>query len=328
MKVTRFKCGSFTIGFSSNHVLLDGIAAGEFLANFASLARGLGMQTWPDPDRTTLRARSPPRVEFDHFEYTWLPGVPFTKQLDPTTTYTEADALAAATSRGRGLQDYAYKNFHVDGNMVKQLKRAAGGGFTTTFEALAAHLWQCRTAALNDSLDGNREDYSSFLFAVNFRQSMEPPLPSGFAGNAVLCACARAKSTDLLSQPLSFAVSKVQEARIRITNDYVRSAIDCLEINKGVPLSDTTLYVSAWWKIIKLQNLDFGWGMPICAGPILSEMVAYVLFVSDGTPDGLNVLLAMPTGILSKFGKLFLQPGPNNTFFPYINEASHDSILN
>lgn len=323
VQVTRFKCGGFTLGFSSNHALLDGIAAGEFLANYASLVRGEGMRTWPKPDRTMLKARCPPHVKFEHFEYVWLPGIPFSKQPEPMMAYTEIDALGAATSRGHALMDYEYKAFHVNGQLLAQLKEAGRShspiSTCTAFEALAAHLWQCRTVALEMA----PSEFSSFLFAVDLRQCMEPPLPAaGFAGNAVLSACARARASDLVTKPLWFAVQKVQEARALINNEYARSAIDCLEINKGVPLSSSGCYVSAWWKIIKLQSLDFGWGPPIHAGPIVSALVEFVLFISDGTPDGLMVLVAMPSQYLSKFGSLFLQMGPNNTFFPHSTSSS------
>ncbi|MCO5600198.1 hypothetical protein L7F22_054307 [Adiantum nelumboides] len=325
VQVTRFKCGGFTIGFSSNHVLVDGIAAGEFLANYASMVRGEGMRLLPKVDRTMLKARSPPIVEFEHHEYVWLPGEPFSQQLDPMLSYTEIDALAAATSQGHALVDYAYKAFHVDGKLLAKLKKEGMGCLPdgvidgrrtcTSFEALAAHLWQCRTKAMGmDHLE-----YSTFLFAVDLRHLINPPLPSGFAGNAVLSACARASVDELLSKPLSYVVQKVQEARARVTDRYVRSAIDCLEKNKGVPLTSSGYYVSAWTKVLQHQCLDFGWGPPIHVGPVVSALVDFVLFLSDGsTSDGLFVLVAMPPNHLSKFHSLFLHLGPNDTFFPHV----------
>ncbi|KAI5074345.1 hypothetical protein GOP47_0010306 [Adiantum capillus-veneris] len=326
VQVTRFNCGGFTIGFSSNHVLLDGIAAGEFLANYASMVRGEGMCLSPTVERTMFKARCPPLVEFEHHEYVWLAGEPFSEQLEPMLSYTEMDALAAATSQGHPLVDYAYKAFHVDGNLLGKLKKqgmeyVSNGNVDvanrpcTSFEALAAHLWQCRTAATRME----QSEYSTFLFAVDLRKLMNPQLPCGFAGNAVLSACARARVDELLSKPLSYAVQKVQDARARVTDHYVRSAIDCLEKNKGVPLTSSGYYVSAWTKVLQHQCLDFGWGPPIHVGPVVSALVDFVLFLSDGSsPDGLLVLVAMPPDHLSKFHSHFLHLGPNDSFFPHV----------
>ncbi|KAH7443400.1 hypothetical protein KP509_02G033000 [Ceratopteris richardii] len=323
VQVTRFKCGGFTIGFSSNHVLLDGVGAGEFLSSYASLVRGETISLWPKADRTMLKARCPPLVEFDHHEYVWLPGERFSEQADPLCSYTEMDALAAATSQGHALMDYAYKAFHVQRKVLAQLKKEGSGPAEsngqqracTAFEALAAHLWQCKTKA--SSMEASK--FSTFLFAVDIRRIMQPPLPFGFAGNAVLSACARAEVEELLNSPLSYAVKKVQEARAQVNDSYVRSAIDCLEMNKGLPLTSSGYYVSAWTKVLQHQNLDFGWGPPIHVTPVVSALVDFVLFVSDGSSsDGLFVLVAMPPAHLTKFQEVFLQVGPNGSFFPYV----------
>lgn len=302
VQVTRFKCGGFTLGFTSNHTLLDGIAAGDFLSNYASFARGDGLIVTPKPDRTALQARCPPEVKFEHVEYAWLPGTPYSKQEQPAA-YTEQEALEAATSKGKALEDHTYRMFKVSGKALGRLKELGRGRerSCTGFEALAAHLWRCKTAAM----EMESGEYSSLLFAVDIRKRMEPSLPEGFAGNAVLSACARARAGELVEKPLWFAVQKVQEARALITHEYVRSAIDCLESHKGVPLGSSGCYVSAWWKI-PFHTLDFGWGRPCHAGPVVSSMVEFVLFISDGSPDGLNVLLAFHTPLLLKFEPLFL----------------------
>eukprot|EP00249_Psilotum_nudum_P002765 c15897_g1_i1 orf=322-1659(-) len=281
--------------------LLDGIAAGEFLTNLASLARGEGLTLSPKADRSTLRARSPAKVTHEHIEYTWVARDPIRR------SFIEWDALLAATTLGRPSDTHAYKRFPVSSQMLARLKVRAqshlGGKSCSAFEALAAHFWQCRTAAL----DMDPFELASLLFAVDFRKLVRPPLQEGFAGNAVLSACARATAGELIEKPLGFAVEKVQEARARVTDDYVRSAIDCLEMHRGIPLGSAGVYVSAWWRI-PFHTLDFGWGKPMHALPVMSSRVEFVLFTADSSLHGIDVLLAFPCHQMPKFQKLFVGP--------------------
>ncbi|XP_058099709.1 acyltransferase GLAUCE-like [Magnolia sinica] len=102
---------------------------------------------------------------------------------------------------------------------------------------------------------------SSVLFAVDIRSKITPPLPHGFVGNAVVTACASAKVVDLNKESLEFCVEKVKEAIEMVTDEYVKSVVDWLEVYRGVPSTlDENFYVSAWWKL-PFHELDFGAGL-------------------------------------------------------------------
>ena len=59
----------------------------------------------------------------------------------------------------------------------------------------------------------------------------------------------------------------VKEAVDRVTDDYVKSAIDWLEVSKGIPATcNGNFYISAWRKL-PFGELDFGFGKPIHGGP-------------------------------------------------------------
>lgn len=60
----------------------------------------------------------------------------------------------------------------------------------------------------------------------------------------------------------------VKEAVDRVTDDYVKSAIDWLEVYKGIPATcNGNFYISAWRKL-PFGELDFGFGKPIhCRTP-------------------------------------------------------------
>ncbi|XP_078447019.1 acyltransferase GLAUCE-like [Wolffia australiana] len=274
VQVTRFSCGGFCVGFVTNHCVLDGKSAVEMFAAIAAACRG----EEPKPrgicnDRSCLKARDPPKIEFDHDEYA---------------------APAAPPALSAGLQ---YRVFPFSSAAIKQLKRCAAGagaGESSTFEVLVAHVWRARTRAV---FGRRREDKSAVVFAVDVRARMAPPLPAGFVGNAVAAAAASAAAREVMDRGLGFCVERVKAAIARVTDAYVRSAIDWLELNRGLPATGGGgFFVSAWWKL-PFHELDFGLGRPFYSGPVASPMEEFVLLLRGGADDpdqaGVNVWIML-----------------------------------
>ncbi|PKA57183.1 Omega-hydroxypalmitate O-feruloyl transferase [Apostasia shenzhenica] len=250
IQVTKFKCGGFSIGFVTNHSILDGRSAAAMFTALASACRGEGMKTNEVViiDRSCMMARDPPQITFNHPEY-----------------------------------------------MI-----------CSSFEAVVAHLWRARTGAVFS----DPTKVSSVLFAVDIRSKMSPQLPSGFSGNAVITASASARVEDFVerSWQLSYFVRLVKEAIERVSDEYVRSVIDWLEVNKGVPCAmNGNFFVSAWWKL-PFNEIDFGWGRPVWGGPVAGGMEEFVLLLSDGNgmgkESGINVWIALEPEKMLKFESL------------------------
>ncbi|PIA58450.1 hypothetical protein AQUCO_00500406v1 [Aquilegia coerulea] len=68
LQITSFKCGAFSLGFSFNHMIFDGIGYKIFLEKLASLARNQPLCLSPLSNRQLLSARSPPQPTFSHPE--------------------------------------------------------------------------------------------------------------------------------------------------------------------------------------------------------------------------------------------------------------------
>ena len=73
LQLTFFKCGGVCLGTALHHMVVDGISAVNFINAWSDIARGIQVSTRSPPffDHTLLRARSPPTVIFDHFEYNY-----------------------------------------------------------------------------------------------------------------------------------------------------------------------------------------------------------------------------------------------------------------
>ncbi|KAJ0034822.1 hypothetical protein Pint_24554 [Pistacia integerrima] len=220
--VTMFACGDFSIGFVTNHAILDGRSASEMFENLASICRGEGLQTQVlFNDRTCLKARDPPQIKFIHNEYVTQKEI----SSSLASCFTAPDQ--ASPSPLIFSDKYIQKLFSFTPQMINALKEKAMTKSCSTFEVLVAHIWRARTKAVYT----NPDEFSSVLFAVDIRSKISPPLPKGFVGNGVVTAFATAKVADLAEKPFSFCVEKMKEGRDRMTDEYVRSAIDWLEEN-------------------------------------------------------------------------------------------------
>ncbi|KAK6122615.1 hypothetical protein DH2020_043639 [Rehmannia glutinosa] len=297
VNVTMFECGGFAIGFMTNHAILDGKSASEMFHNLASICRGQGLKTKHiNNDRTCIKARTPPQIHFPHNEYL---------KLSKTTSLASSFTSQNRTSPSPLIfsDKYTHNLFTFTSQMLTLLKSKAIIK-CSTFEAILAHIWRARTKANFYDYD-DRE--STVLFAVDVRDKMSPPLTRSFVGNAVITAFASAKARDLIEKPLSFGVEMVRKGRERVTSDYIKSVIDWLEVYKGVPKTcDGAFYVSAWWKLA-FGEVDFGFGRPKHAGPIVSGNDEFVLFLSDGIDcegkgfGGINVWMGLEKEKMERF---------------------------
>ncbi|KAL6995723.1 hypothetical protein U1Q18_005857 [Sarracenia purpurea var. burkii] len=121
----------------------------------------------------------------------------------------------------------------------------------------------------------------------------------GYYGNGFMLGCAEAKVKELVTTNLHDMVKLVQEAKLSITNDYVKSAIDLLE-DKTVKTDLSASLVISQWSKLGLEDLDFGEGKALHMGPLSSDI--YCLFlpvVSDVT--AIRVLVALPETVVDKF---------------------------
>ncbi|KAL4584742.1 hypothetical protein LXL04_009351 [Taraxacum kok-saghyz] len=287
VQVTKFKCGGFVLGIGMNHNLFDGIAAMEFINSWGRIARGLPLQVKPFLDRTILKARNPPVVEFPHHEFEEIEDISNTGDL-----YKE---------------ELAYRSFCFSPDDLEKLKiKATADGemaTCTTFEALSAFVWRART----ESLQMKPDQKTKLLFAVDGRSRFEPQLPEGYSGNGIVLTGSICKAGEQVGNPLSFTVKLIHDTVKMVTDSYMRSAIDYFEVTRARPSLASTLLITTWSKL-SFHTTDFGWGEPLMSGPVALPEKEVILFLSHGEQrKSVNVLLGLPVSAMNTFGELMKQ---------------------
>jgi omega-hydroxypalmitate O-feruloyl transferase len=289
LQVTRFRCGGFALGLSISHLIADGLSAMEFIKSWSETARGMPLTTKPVLDRSILRSRQPPKIDF-HFD-----------QYAPA----ETSNVSNISNPFQGEQILT-KCFLFDSNKLAILKSMAMEDGTikscSNFTALTAFVWRARCKALQM----NPDQTTPLLLVVDVRSKLNPPLPKGYFGNGIVLITCPGRAGELIKNTLSFAVEEVQNGIKMVNEEFVRSWIDYLEVMgaKDFPLH-SYFKVSSWTRL-SIECSDFGWGEPAqFACTNLPKNSAF--FLPDGKEKkGINLILDLPVTAMSTFQELML----------------------
>jgi hypothetical protein len=283
LQLTRFRCGSLAVGFTSNHVAADGHATSNFLVAWGRATRGL--PTGPSPvhhQAGLFKPRASPRVEHDHRRREYRPA-----------------AAAGETEHGHGAggaENIVIHKAHFTKDFIASLRGRASEGRGrpfSRFETVLAHLWRAMTRARGL----NPDETSQIRLSVDGRHRLG--LPAEYFGNLVLWAFPTATVADLLGRPLRHAAQVIHDEVARVDGAYFRSFIDFASsgavereglapsaVCKDVLCPDVEVDS---WLTFPFYELDFGTGSPNYFMPSYfpTEGMLFLVpsYIGDGSVD-------------------------------------------
>ncbi|MCL7026354.1 hypothetical protein MKW94_022067 [Papaver nudicaule] len=278
VQVTHFKCGGVCLSTTVSHTIVDGVCGINFINKWSDLCRGLDIKSVPlFFDRTVLQARTPPVVSFPHIEHK-------PPSMDvPLSPKIAIAKLNISTEQASTLKSKCNNN----------------GEFKfTTYEVIAGHLWRCSCKARE--LKDDQETMISM--PVDVRSRLNPPLPDGYFGNAILDLTPTAKSGDIVTKPLSYAVNIIHETLKQGNDEYFRSALDFLQLHpnisaliKGPQTFKGCNIGNISWARLPIYEADFGWGKPISMGPGIIGFAGLSFLIPNppGIDGGFSLILAL-----------------------------------
>lgn len=283
------------------HHVADGASGLHFINSWSDVARGLDISTPPFIDRTLLRARDPPQPVFDHIEYKPPPALKSsTTPLQPAKPGSDNSAAVSIFKLTRDQLNILKGKSRENGNTINY----------SSYEMLAGHVW--RSVCKARSLDPNDQETKLYI-ATDGRARLQPPLPQGYFGNVIFTATPIAMAGDLMSKPIWYAASRIHDALLRMDNEYLRSALDFLELQPDLralvrgahTFRCPNLGITSWVRL-PIHDADFGWGRPIFMGPggIAYEGLSFIIPspVNDGS---LSVAIALQPEQMKVFQEVF-----------------------
>lgn len=70
-----------------------------------------------------------------------------------------------------------------------------------------------------------------YVYAINIRRLMNPPLPKGYWGNGCVPMYAQIKAGELIEQPIWKTAELIKQSKSNASDEYVRSFIDFQELH-------------------------------------------------------------------------------------------------
>lgn len=276
------------------HSFVDGCAALHFISTLSQAARGLDITLPPFIDRTLLQAGEIPSPKFPHIEYCTPP------LLQKSGLTNDNDVSCAMFKITKEQVDILRGKTNKSGNKESY----------SCYEMLAGHIWRCASQARN-----LREDQETKMFiSVDGRSRLKPPLPQGYFGNAIFTSAPMAHVRDLVSKPVNYAASIIHEVLLQMDDQYMRSALDYLELQADFTtlirephmFRCPNIYIVSWNRL-PIYDADFGWGKPIFMGPAAThEGLVYIL--PNATNDGsLSLVLGLRSHHMAAFQKLLYE---------------------
>lgn len=291
LQVTSFKCGGFAIGMCTNHILLDGLGAKAFIENLASQAfDDKPLAVIPCNDRRLLAARSPPQVAFPHPEFLDL-QLPIGEGSSPPVFDCSREELD-------------FKIFKLSPTHIAKLKEKASNttpnARISSYGVAVALIWRCK--AFSGSVEKTKDRVSSLLNVVDIRSRRNPQLLSSYSGNAVLVFRVSADLEELENMPFPKVVELISEGAKVMTDEYVKSAVDWLELHRGLPNGD--YMVSSWLKL-GFDQIEYPWGKPVYSCPVVNHRKDICWIFPDAMEGGVGAMVALPPQEMERFDALF-----------------------
>ncbi|PNT62080.1 agmatine coumaroyltransferase-1-like [Brachypodium distachyon] len=295
IQVTRFACGSITVGFTTQHIVSDGRATGNFFVAWSQATRGVPLDPVPVHDRASFFSPSStlvPKVQHQHRGVDFKPAN--LDNGDNGTAVREDDEDEVVVSKVHFSRDFISK--------LKSEASASAGHHQrpySTLQCLVAHLWRRITKARGLL----PHEPTSVSIAVDGRARIHTPrqIPEGYTGNVVLWARPTCTAQDLVeSRPLGHAVELINKAVSRIDDGYFRSFVDfagsgAVEKERLVPAADAkemvlspNIEVDSWLRM-PFYDVDFGAGRPFFFMPsylpVEGLLILLPSFLGDGSVD-------------------------------------------
>ncbi|KAK6164682.1 hypothetical protein DH2020_001546 [Rehmannia glutinosa] len=261
VQVTELVDGLF-IGFSINHLLVDGTSFWHLFNSWAEISRGeipIGSPISKIPflnrDLITLDLIGSNTIYISHehlnFDKNPLPQLPSQQQLRDRVFHFTKENIAKLKARAN-----------------QEMAAESKGKVISSLQAIMAHIWRSIIRCRSPTNSGAHET-TTFEISIGARQRLKPPLPEEYFGNAVFPGFITLEIGKLLENNLGWTAWQINRVvassdgpdKVReFYMDWIKKPT-FLQSN-GFPSNYFVLINSPRFNV---YGNDFGWGKPVAA---------------------------------------------------------------
>ncbi|GJN36893.1 hypothetical protein PR202_gb25830 [Eleusine coracana subsp. coracana] len=237
MQVTEFTCGGYVVAVTWNHVIADAFGLALFLQALGEMAGEL-----PSPSVVPVR---------DDDSLPEIPQVVAAIRKRPSTVSNHVD--------------FVYSDFTVPRSFINRVKEEFrrrnhsnddARPYCTTFEVVAAAIWQCRTRAIN----AEHSALAPLMFAANVRKLIGAK--DGYYGNGVFSQLVEATTGEVANGEIVDLVRLIKDAKDRIPDDLTAGVVREMSDDLISAMCGYNVLALSSWGGLGLDGVDFGGGRP------------------------------------------------------------------
>ncbi|KAK7340652.1 hypothetical protein VNO77_21361 [Canavalia gladiata] len=316
LQITFFPNKGFSIGISTHHAVLDGKSSTLFINAWASLCKtndespSLVPELEPFFDRKVIKDPTDLGINYGH---------DWTKILSKIFTHENSNGrcLKIPPFQPR-LEDTVRATFVLTREDLEKIKKRVlskwdviDGTESTkpttlsSFVLACAHVLVC-IAKATEGVQRDKQKFA-FLFAVDCRARLEPPIPENFCGNCVWTRLLDTEPLDFIKEEGLVIVAKGIHEKIKMLDKGVFQDSENM-LSRYVALTKEGVQMMGVVGSNRLgaYGIDFGWGKPakVEIASVDRRFTIGLVESRDGK-GGVEVGLVLNNHVMDLFAALF-----------------------
>lgn len=172
----------------------------------------------------------------------------------------DSPSFPLPTDRVRATYVFAQSEIKNLKNSV--LEKIPGLGHVSSFVVMAAYVWTCLSKSVIAGGDDEPNEPEFFLFAVDARAYVDPPVPGNYFGNCLSFGLSKIGHLELVGEEGFFKAAEAIAEEIKnrvINNNNIFGDAENLGAEVGSAVQNWVFSVSGSARV-DFYGVDFGWG--------------------------------------------------------------------
>ncbi|KAK6120599.1 hypothetical protein DH2020_045659 [Rehmannia glutinosa] len=299
LQVTLFPGQGICIGLANHHAVGDANSIVGFIRFWASINKLGGNEEYsnlPFFDRPLIKDP----IGIDSIYWNQMKEIPLKLPSFPLPTKRVRSTYVLNESEIKKLKDLVLAKF-------------PGFVHASSFVVTAAYVWSClaksQTPGGQETIKDNDDEMEFFLFAVDCRARLDPPLPGNYFGNCVSYGLGKIRHQELTGTDGFFMAAQAIAEEIKNRANDKEKLLEGAEnwVTEIWSLKQKRVFAVSGSARVDLYSADFGWGKvrKMETLSIDGEDYAMSLCKSRDYEGGLEIGLSLPKVKMDAFAVVF-----------------------